>query len=97
MGGTIELHAKETALYSEIIISDNGNGIAKEDISHIFDRYYKCDKSYKRETKGSGLGLSIVKNILIAHNVNYGVISTLGEGSNFWFELDKVKLNKSKN
>lgn len=72
-------------------VIDNGVGIAKEDIPHIFDRYYKCDKSYKRETDGSGLGLSIVKNILIAHNANYGVFSTLGKGSNFWFEIERVK------
>ena len=72
-------------------VIDNGVGISKEDIPHIFDRYYKCDKSFKRSNKGSGLGLSIVKNILIEHGSNYGVFSTPGKGSNFWFELTKVR------
>lgn len=90
----IKITVLDKKIKTEII--DNGVGIAKEDIPHIFDRYYKCDKLYKRETNGSGLGLSIVKNILIAHNANYGVVSTLGEGSNFWFELEKIKPSRVK-
>lgn len=88
----VKVTASDKRIKTEVI--DNGVGIAKEDIPHIFDRYYKSDKSYKRETDGSGLGLSIVKNILIAHNVRYGVKSSLGKGSNFWFELDKVRIKK---
>lgn len=86
---TVKVSTSDKKIKTEVI--DNGVGIAKEDIPHIFDRYYKCDKSYKRETDGSGLGLSIVKNILIAHDADYGVISKLGEGSNFWFEFERVK------
>lgn len=91
---TVKVTTSDKKIKTEVI--DDGVGIAKEDIPHIFDRYYKCDKSYKRESKGSGLGLSIVKNILIAHEANYGVISTLGKGSNFWFEFDRIrKIKKS--
>lgn len=91
---TVKVTTSDKKIKTEVI--DDGVGIAKEDIPHIFDRYYKCDKSYKRESKGSGLGLSIVKNVLIAHEANYGVISTLGEGSNFWFEFDRIrKIKKS--
>lgn len=89
----IKVTTTDKKIKTEVI--DNGVGISKEDIPHIFDRYYKSDKSYKRETDGSGLGLSIVKNILIAHNVDYGVKSTLGKGSNFWFELTRSKQTKN--
>ena len=65
MGGTIELHAKETALYSEIIISDNGNGIAKEDIPHIFDRFYKGKHS---DENSIGIGLSLARTIIASQN-----------------------------
>lgn len=90
----VKVTATDKKIKTEVI--DHGVGIAKEDLPHIFDRYYKCDKSYQRADKGTGLGLSIVKNILIAHHANYGVTSTLGKGSNFWFELPKVKGNKHK-
>ena len=70
-----------------VTVSDRGEGIAKEDLSLIFDRYYKVDKVHKRAVTGTGLGLSIVKGILEAHGASYGVESTLGEGSSFWFEL----------
>ena len=49
-----------------------------------------------RATEGSGLGLSIVKEILTLHKVNYGVESTLGSGTTFWFELNYVKTEKEK-
>lgn len=89
----VKVTTSDKKIKTEVI--DNGIGIAKDDIPHIFDRYYKCDKSYKRADKGSGLGLSIVKNILIAHNSKYGVHSTPGKGSNFWFELEKAKPPKA--
>ncbi len=71
-----------------ISVSDTGEGIAKEDIPLIWERYYKVDKTHKRATVGTGLGLSIVKEILELHGAQFGVNSTLGEGSTFWFELD---------
>ena len=72
-------------------IQDFGEGIAKEDISKIWDRYYKIDKEHVRVSNGSGIGLAIVKEILELHNAKYGVISNLKEGSTFWFEFPIVK------
>ena len=51
------------------------------------NEYYKIDKTHKRAIIGTGLGLSIVKNILDLHGAKYGVDSTLGKGSSFWFEM----------
>lgn len=71
-----------------ISVIDTGEGIAEDDIPYIWDRYYKVDKVHKRAKIGTGLGLSIVKGILEAHGAAYGVESHIGEGSNFWFEMD---------
>jgi signal transduction histidine kinase len=70
-------------------VIDNGPGISKEDLPHIWNRYYKADKTFKRASNGTGLGLSIVKNILEKNDAEYGVESEVGKGSTFWFELDK--------
>lgn len=77
-----------------IEVIDHGEGIPADKLEYIWDRYYKVDKEHKRGVIGSGLGLSIVKSILDAHNAHYGVRSTLGEGSTFWFELDYVAIKK---
>ena len=68
-------------------VTDHGEGISKEDLPHIFDRYYKVDKVHKRAVTGTGLGLSIVKGILEKHSANYGVRSEVGVGSTFYFEI----------
>ncbi len=70
-----------------ISITDTGEGIPEDQLPLIWDRYYKVDKVHKQATIGTGLGLSIVKGILEAHHATYGVESTLGVGSTFWFEL----------
>ncbi len=71
-----------------ISVMDTGEGIADEDIPHIWDRYYKVDKVHKRAKIGMGIGLSIVKGILEAHECAYGVESRVNVGSNFWFEME---------
>jgi two-component system phosphate regulon sensor histidine kinase PhoR len=73
-----------------IEISDNGIGIEEKHLKHLFDRFYRVDKSRSRESGGSGLGLSIVKHILEAHNQSVNVRSTTGKGSTFGFTLDKA-------
>ena len=73
-----------------ISVKDYGCGISPQDLPLIWDRYYKVDKARKRVSKGSGLGLSIVKKIIEAHKGGCGVESTEGLGSTFWFELDIV-------
>ena len=71
-------------------VRDQGEGIPAEEIVHVWDRYF-TKKQAKRNSRGSGLGLAISKEILEAHHARYGVESTLGEGSTFWFELPIVE------
>lgn len=70
-------------------VSDNGIGISEQDIKHVYDRFYRAEKSRSREVGGSGLGLAIVKHILEAHNQNMSLRSTDGKGSTFGFTLSK--------
>lgn len=70
-----------------IEIRDCGEGIAEEEIEHVFERYYKGKRTDGKKGDGTGLGLAIVKSILDMHQVPYGVESKLGEGTVFWFEL----------
>ncbi len=71
-------------------IIDSGKGINKEDIDHIWDKYYKNDKNHKRNVVGTGIGLSIVKEILESHDFTYGVKSEKNKGSTFYFKIKKV-------
>lgn len=73
--------------YLRIDIIDQGIGVKKEDLPYIFNRYYKVDKNHQMGVSGSGLGLSIVKTILDAHKMKYGVISEYGKGSDFYFVM----------
>lgn len=73
-----------------IEVSDNGIGIEENHLKHLFDRFYRVDKSRSRTMGGSGLGLAIVKHILEAHNQTINVRSTLGQGSTFGFTLAKA-------
>lgn len=72
-------------------VIDHGDGIASDELSHVWERYYRTSANRNRSIEGSGLGLSIVKGILVLHNANYGVKSKVGQGSDFWFEMDTVK------
>ena len=75
----IALSGQEGAV--KILLSDNGIGIDKEDLKHIFERLYKCDKG--RSEKGSGLGLSIVHQLVAKLNGTITVESTPGKGTVF--------------
>tara|TARA_R110002072_G_scaffold3620_2_gene25712 strand:+ start:3216 stop:4256 length:1041 start_codon:yes stop_codon:yes gene_type:complete len=72
-------------------VIDNGEGINKEHIPRLFERFYRVDQSRSREQGGSGLGLSIVKHIVEAHNQKILLKSTFGKGSEFSFTLEKAK------
>lgn len=69
-----------------IEIEDTGDGIEEDKIKLIFDKYYRSE-NHKREVVGTGLGLSIVKAVLKLHGYDYGVRSTIGKGSVFWFKI----------
>lgn len=77
--------------YILIEVADNGIGIAKKHLNHVFDRFYRADKSRSRARGGSGLGLSIVKHIVEAHKQTIHVRSTPQMGSTFGFTLEKAK------
>lgn len=76
-----------------IEVVDHGPGIPQEKLKSIWDRYYKVDKSHKSAKIGTGLGLSIVKSVLKLHRAQFGVFSTVGKGSTFWFELYRTDEN----
>ena len=75
----------------KIEVIDHGDGIPEEQLQYIWDRYYRVGGEHRRAKIGTGLGLSIVKNVLIAHSAEYGVESTLGSGSSFWFSLPIIE------
>jgi len=78
---------KESSSYLVEVI-DTGKGIKKEEIPYIWDKYYKNEKNHRRNISGTGIGLSIVKEILNKHNFEYGVSSKLKKGSTFYFRIN---------
>lgn len=71
-------------------VIDTGVGIPQDELPLVWERYYKVHDFHKRANMGTGLGLSIVKNILVLHGARFGVESTVGKGSRFWFALPLV-------
>ncbi len=90
-GGTVSVSFKEVEGKILTSVSDNGRGIPEDDLSRIFERFYRVDKSRSKEKGGTGLGLSIVKHILEGHTTTIEVESTLKKGSIFSFALKKGK------
>ena len=78
--------------FYRVEVIDNGKGIKEEDLKLIFKKYYKVDKTHRRDKVGTGIGLSIVENIFKEHKFNFGVNSKVGEGTTFYFEVPKGKL-----
>ena len=87
----VRIELKKVGRNVRFDVIDHGDGIATEEISHVWERYYRTSANRNRNIEGTGLGLSIVKGILSLHNANYGVESEEGKGSDFWFELATVK------
>jgi len=85
---SIELHAHEREF--EVIVSDQGKGIAPEDLDRIFGKFYQVEESATREQGGTGLGLAICKGIIEAHKGRLWAESELGRGSRFHFTLTRV-------
>ena len=90
--GTTEVSI-ENLIKNKVIVrvTDNGEGIEKEHIPRLFERFYRVDKSGSRKEGGSGLGLAIVKHIIEAHHEKIYVESEYGLGSEFSFTLEKTK------
>lgn len=81
---TTEKFVDDEVMSFKIIVADTGIGISEADIPHVFDRFYRTDKSRDRKTGGIGLGLSIVKKLTELHGGRVGVTSKLEKGSSFY-------------
>jgi two-component system sensor histidine kinase ResE len=82
-GGSVTLSMQKEGHFARIAVSDTGEGIPEEDLSFIFERFYKVDKARTRSKSGTGLGLSIAKNIVQKHQGEIMVSSTVGKGTTF--------------
>jgi len=89
---TVRISTTEKGEKAFISIKDNGCGIPKKNMDKIWNRFFKSDVSRGKDKKGSGLGLSIIKEIILSHNENIDVISTEGVGTEFIFTLPRLKL-----
>lgn len=90
-GGVIHIRAGRVGDGVSVQVSDTGAGIAAEDVPHLFDRYYRMDRSRKDRNAGSGLGLIITKRILELHGSDIEVTSTVNKGTTFSFTLPVVR------
>lgn len=90
--GTTEISIEDLVKNKIIVrVRDNGEGIEKQFIPRLFERFFRVDKSGARSEGGSGLGLSIVKHIIEGHNEKIYVESEFGKGSEFSFTLEKIE------
>lgn len=86
-GGSIHITLTSEKNSARISVQDNGAGIAPEALPHIFERFWRGDKSRSRAQGNTGLGLAIAKQWVTAHGGQIGVESTVGKGTMFWFTL----------
>lgn len=93
-GGEVNFELKDINNGVEITVSDTGEGIAKEHLDKIFNRFYRVDKARSRESGGTGLGLSIAEWIVKEHHGSIRVFSTPGTGTIFSVTLPKLKPKK---
>ena len=84
---TVTVRVTKHKKYYLVEIIDTGKGIKESEIPYIWNKYYKNDKNHQRNVVSTGLGLSIVKEILELHGYEYGVKSTLKKGSTFYFKI----------
>ncbi|MCE7981265.1 MAG: sensor histidine kinase [Caldilinea sp. CFX5] len=88
-GGTIQVNGRTVVGGVEVSVRDSGEGIRPEDLPHVFEQFYRGEKSRSRATGGVGLGLAIVKSFVEAHDGAIRVESRVGEGTRFTFFLPK--------
>lgn len=90
-GGKVDISISETESNSVIKVKDNGIGIAPEEQNHIFERFYRVDKSHSKASGGTGLGLSIVKHAVQYHNGTVTIDSQIGKGTEITIAIPKSK------
>jgi two-component system phosphate regulon sensor histidine kinase PhoR len=88
-GGSVHVKAKKHDQFVQVIVSDTGIGMKKEEIPRIFERFYRVDRARSRNSGGTGLGLAIVKHLVEAHKGQISVSSKIGEGTTFTVKLYK--------
>lgn len=88
-GGRICIIAENGDDGFRLTVRDTGIGISPDDLPHIFERFYRADKSRNRSTGGSGVGLAVAKAIIEAHGGSISAESEYGKGSEFTFTLPK--------
>ncbi|MFD4947112.1 ATP-binding protein [Streptomyces sp. NPDC058239] len=88
-GGNVTLHAYGSECADQVLVdvADTGSGISAEDLPHVFDRFWRAEKSRSRRTGGSGLGLAIVRKLVEAHGGSVSAVSVEGQGSVFTLRL----------
>jgi signal transduction histidine kinase len=89
--GSIDISLFTVRDFVKVEVKDTGSGIPKEDIPHLFDRFYRVEKSRSRQYGGSGLGLAIVKNLVELHGGTITVSSKVGEGTVFELSFPRYK------
>ena len=82
-GGTVRVSLNADHQYFYVTVEDTGIGIPEESIEHVFERFYRVDKSHSREIGGTGLGLAIARNAILVHRGAIKVHSELGVGTTF--------------
>ena len=87
-GGRIEVKAEAADKDVRVSVFNTGNLIPDEELEHIWEKFYKVDKAHSRTYGGSGIGLSIVKAVMDAHDMPYGVLNHT-DGVEFWFKLER--------
>ena len=90
-GGHVTATAREASNEIEIVVADDGEGIGPEDLQHVFDRFWRADRSRSRESGGSGLGLAIARSIIVAHGGRIWAESEPGQGTRLVFRLPVAK------
>lgn len=83
--GAVTVTGEADGNFITVTVTDSGLGMSEQDIKHIFDKFYQADTSHK--TKGNGLGLALVREILILIKAEVAVDSTLGKGSRFTVKI----------
>lgn len=89
VGGSVHITLTGTDHQIQVVVQDTGTGIPAEDLTYLFERFFRSDKSRNRQTGGSGIGLAIVKSIIDAHHGQISVESVLDQGSVFTVRLPR--------